>query len=135
MSHHHEPQHSASLSGGARAVLALLFGACDALLIQGLAAHGETPRLQVLLMASSLSALLVSVLWLGLLAARRGRGWALVVGLGIWLPYVNLVIASVFARRYWSEGARRPALLGLAGLLGQTLASLQLLLCAAPTPL
>ena len=29
------------------------------------------------------------------------------------IPYVNFVVASVYARRYWGEGARKPALLAL----------------------
>jgi hypothetical protein len=45
---------------------------------------------------------------------------------------VNLLAASSFARRYWHEGARGPALLGIAGCVGQTIASLRLLLPGLP---
>ena len=48
------------------------------------------------------------------------------------IPYVNLIAASSFARRYWSEGARAPALLAIAGIVLQTLASLQLLAPVLP---
>jgi hypothetical protein len=48
------------------------------------------------------------------------------------VPYVNLLAASSFARRYWNEGARAPALLGIAGFVGQTIASLRLLLPELP---
>ena len=54
------------------------------------------------------------------------------MGLGIWIPYVNLVLAGVFARRYWSEGGRGPALLGILGMVGQTVASIRLLVPAFP---
>ena len=40
---------------------------------------------------------------------------------------MNFVVGSIFARRYWSEGARAPALLAIAGMVGQTLATLRML--------
>jgi hypothetical protein len=132
---HGAEQDSSRLSPVARALLALLFGACASILIQALAASGEASRFQVLLMATSLSALLTSLLWIALLAAQRSRAWALAIYLGIWIPYVNLLIAALFARRYWSQGARRPALLGLAALVCQLAVSLQMLLCVPPAPL
>jgi hypothetical protein len=37
---------------------------------------------------------------------------------------VNFVAGSMFARRYWHRGARAPALLALAGMIGETVVTL-----------
>ena len=112
----------------------LLFGLVTAGLLEVLGARFGLlmSTLTLLLLAASGSALLVAGLWLLILGVRSGPGWALALGVGIWIPYVNFVLASVFARRYWHAGARTPGLLALAGIFGQTLATL--LLLRPPTP-
>ena len=37
-------------------------------------------------------------------------------GFALLVPYVNVIAASYYARRYWGQGARAPALLGFAGI-------------------
>jgi len=85
-------------------------------------------RSDLLLMACSLSALLTSLIWFFVLALGRGALWSI----AMLIPYVNLLAASSFARRYWNEGARAPALLAIAGMIGETIASLRLLIPATP---
>jgi len=85
-------------------------------------------RPDLLLFSLSLSALGTALIWFFLLALRRGVLWSL----AMLVPYVNLLAASAFARRYWSEGARAPALLAIAGMLGETVASLRLLMPSLP---
>ena len=115
-----------TLSPGWQAFLMLAFGAVTSGLIVGLASD-ERSASDLLLLSVSLGAIATAGLWLWILAARRGTGWAVTFSLAIWIPYVNFVVASIFARRYWSEGARAPALLALAGMAGQTLATLRML--------
>ena len=55
-----------------------------------------------------------------------------VIGLAALVPYLNLILATAFARRYWRQGARAPSLLGLMGLLGQTVFSVRLLFPVGP---
>ncbi len=103
-------------------VLLLLFGAVTVTLIRVL----DVPpfgRIDLLLNASSLAMLVTALAWLFVLALRRGVLW----WVGMLIPYVNLLVASSFARRYWSDGARAPALLALLGMLLQTLAALRML--------
>lgn len=109
-----------------QAFLILAFGAVTSGCIVALA-DDRTGALDLLLLSASLGALATAGLWLWILAARTSRNWALAFALGIWIPYVNLVIASIFARRHWSEGARTPALLAIAGMVGQTIASVRML--------
>jgi hypothetical protein len=85
-------------------------------------------RSDLLLMACSLSALLTSLIWFFVLALGRGALWSI----AMLIPYVNLLAASSFARRYWNEGARAPALLAIAGMIGETIAALRLLIPATP---
>lgn len=85
------------------------------------------PVADLLLLSGSLAALVTAGLWLWIIAASHSRGWSLAFALTFWIPYVNFVVASLFARRYWSQGARAPGLLALAGIVGQTIASLRLL--------
>jgi hypothetical protein len=115
-----------TLSAAWQAFLILAFGAVTSGLIVGLASD-EHSAVDLLLLSASLGALATAGLWLWILATRRGTGWAVTFSLAIWIPYVNFVVASIFARRYWSEGARAPALLALAGMFGQTLATLRML--------
>jgi hypothetical protein len=112
----------------------LLFGLVTAVLLEALASGFGLvmSRLALLLLAASGSALLVAGLWILILGVRSGPAWALALGVGIWIPYVNFVLATIFARRYWDAGARTPALLALGGLFAQTLATL--LLLRPPTP-
>jgi hypothetical protein len=103
-------------------VLLLLFGGVTVGLIRAFDAP-PLGRLDLLLNASSLAMLATALVWFFLLALRHGTLW----WLGMLIPYVNLLVASSFARRYWSEGARAPALLALLGMLLQTLSTLRLL--------
>ena len=86
----------------------------------------------LLLFAASGAALIVAGIWLLVLGLRSGPGWAVAWCVGIWIPYINLVLAGIYARRYWDDGARAPALLGVAGFGAQTIATL--LLLSPPSP-
>ncbi len=111
--------------------LLLLFGVSTAGLIVALGAS-MTNRADLLLFCAGLGATLTSLVWMALLALQCGRAWALALWLGIWVPYVNLVLAAAFARRYWNRGARTAALVAIAGLLMLTLASVRALLAGSP---
>jgi hypothetical protein len=111
----------------AAALLLVAFGALSVASIRGLDAPGVA-SVDLLVMATSLGAIGTALIWFFLLALRRGPFWSL----AMLVPYVNLIAASSFARRYWNEGARGPALLGIAGIAGQTIASLRLLLPGLP---
>jgi hypothetical protein len=115
------------LSDGWQAVLLLAFGLSTSLLIVAMAGLGARP-IDLLLLGASLGALLTAALWLWILASRRSLGWGLLFTAALLIPYVNLVVASVYARRYWREGARTPALLALVAMVGETIASLRLFL-------
>ena len=108
-------------------LLLLAFGGLSVGFIRGLDAPGVA-ALDLLVLATSFGAILTALLWFFVLALRRGPWWSL----AMLVPYVNLLAASSFARRYWNEGARAPALLGIAGFVGQTIASLRLLLPELP---
>jgi len=108
-----------------QAFLILAFGAVTSGLIVGLAGD-DRGAVDLLLLSASWGALVTSGLWLWILAVRRSTRWAVGFSLAILIPYVNFVVASIFARRYWSEGARAPALLAIAGMFGQSLATLRL---------
>jgi hypothetical protein len=107
-----------------KAVLVFAFGVSTSLLILAFAELGARP-LDLLLLAASLGGLVTAGLWLWVLATRRSLGWGIVFSVALLIPYVNFVVASVFARRYWSQGAREPALLAIAGMFGQTLVTLR----------
>jgi len=115
-----------TLAPGWQAFLILAFGAVTSGCIVGLASD-ERGAVDLLLLSASLGALATAGLWLWILAGRISRGWALAFALGIWIPYVNFVIGSLFARRYWNVGARAPALLAIAGMVGQTIATVRML--------
>ena len=104
-------------------VLLGLFGVVSVLLIREFDVPGVS-RTDVGLMALSLAALVTSLAWFFALALPRGPLWTL----AMLIPYVNFFAASAFARRYWSEGARAPAILAIVSVAGQTLATLRLLL-------
>jgi hypothetical protein len=87
-----------------------------------------------LLLGAGVAALATALVWIACLAVRRGRGWALAVAAGIWIPYVNLLIAAHYARRHWRDDAAPPGWLALGGMLAQGAVSLRLLF-AAPLPL
>jgi hypothetical protein len=116
----------ARLGPGWQAALILIFGAATSLFVFWLGQEPK-PLVDLLLLSVSLAALATAGLWLWFVAAHLSRGWSWAFALTIWIPYVNFVVASVFARRYWSRGARAPALLALVGMAGQTLATLRLL--------
>jgi hypothetical protein len=84
-------------------------------------------RLDLLLASAGLAGLWTAVAWLAWLGASRSTGWAIAWGICLWIPYVNLVLASLYARRYWSDGARSPALLGMAAMAVQSIVALRLL--------
>jgi hypothetical protein len=121
------------LSAPWKAGLLLAFGASTSALIATIGDVGARP-LDMLLFGASLGALVTAGLWLWILAAKRSLGWGLTFMATLWIPYVNLVVASVYARRYWSEGARAPALLAIAGMVGQTIASLRVFLPSLTPP-
>ena len=116
-----------------QALLLLAFGVSTALLIIALGGAGAR-TLDLLLLGASLGALLTAGLWLWILAARRSFGWGLLFTATALIPYVNFVVASVYARRYWAEGARKPGLLALAAIVVQTIASLRLLALGVTPP-
>ncbi len=109
-----------------QAFLILAFGAVTSGLVIGLASD-DRGAVDLLLLSASLGALVTAGLWLWILAAQVSTRWAVGFALAIWIPYVNFVVGSIFARRYWSQGARAPALLAIAGIAGQTLATLRML--------
>ena len=119
--------YSDPLSDGWRWLLMLVFGATSAALIR-LMDGPLIPRLELLGLATGSAAVITALVWFAILGARRDALWVL----AMLIPYVNLVAASSYARRYWSQGARAPALLGLAGIVVQTAASLRLLVPALP---
>jgi hypothetical protein len=121
------------LAPGGQAGLILAFGVATSAFVFLFGRDGRS-LLDVLLMSASLGALVTAGLWLWILAARRSRSWGLAFAATIWIPYVNFVVASVFARRYWKEGARAPALLALAGMAGQTLATVRMFTLDLTTP-
>ena len=108
-----------------QASLILAFGVATSALVFLFGRDGRS-TVDVLLLSASLGAVLTAGIWLWILAARRSRGWGLTFAATIWIPYVNFVVASIFVRRYWKEGARAPALLALAGMAGQTLATVRM---------
>jgi hypothetical protein len=114
-------------------LLVLAFGLVTSLVIVSLADLGA-PLFDLLLLGASLGALVTSGLWLWILALRRSTGWALGFSIALPIPYVNFVVGSIYARRYWSEGGRAPALLALAALALQTIATLRVFLPGATPP-
>jgi len=105
-------------------VLLAVFGVSTSLLIVEMGDLGARP-LDLLLLGASLGALVTAGIWLWILALRRSVGWGLLFTAVLLIPYVNFVVASVYARRYWSEGARAPALVALAAMVVQTIATLR----------
>ena len=124
------PEHSAPLGAWARAALLLIFGAVTAGLIPIISGGGRVARTDALLLASSFAAFLISILWIALLALRRSRGWAIAMWVGMWLPYINLLIAGEYSRRYWRQDAGGPTLLVIAATLAQVVASARALFAA-----
>ena len=121
------------LSDRWKAVLLVTFGVATSLVIVAMDEVGARP-FDLLLLAASLGALLTAALWLWILASRRSVGWAIVFSVALLVPYVNFVVASVYARRYWREGARAPALLALVAMVGETVASLRVFLPSLTPP-
>ncbi|MBW2279948.1 MAG: hypothetical protein JRG76_03715 [Deltaproteobacteria bacterium] len=115
------------LPASAAPLLLVSFGVLSVGFIHALDAPGVRSA-DLLLLATGFGALLTALLWFFLLALRRGPFWSL----AMLVPYVNLLAASSFARRYWNEGARGPAILGLLGITGETIASLRLLVPPLP---
>jgi hypothetical protein len=107
--------------------LTVLFGATSVALIRWVATP-STHWPELLGFATGSAAMVTALAWIAVLGARRHVLWVVAA----LIPYVNLVAASSFARRYWGEGARAPALLGIAGVTVQTVASLYMLVPALP---
>ncbi len=103
-------------------LLILVFGLVTSALIRGFD-FPALPRLDLLGLAAGSAALLTALVWFFALGLQRSPLW----GLAFLVPYVNLMAASYYARWYWKEGARAPALLALAGMVVQTIASLRVL--------
>jgi hypothetical protein len=122
-----------SAKRGAQAFPWLCFGAATAGAIQ-LVGTGLPSALDRLLVGAGAASLLVALAWIACLAIRRGGTWAWVFALGVWIPYVNLLIAAHWARRHWRDGADSPGWLALGGLGAQLVVSLRMLF-AAPPPL
>jgi hypothetical protein len=95
-------------------LLWLLFAGSTIAALQGLELDA-LPLLDRLLAAFGVSLLITSLAWFFVLALQRGVLWSL----AMLIPYVNLIAVSWFARRYWSVGARAPALVALAALVTQ----------------
>jgi hypothetical protein len=108
-------------------ILLGVFGAATSAAILGFAETGAR-ALDLLALGASLGALAVAGVWLFLIALRHSRGWTLAFAATFWIPYVNFVVASMFARRYWDRGARAPGLLGIAALFAESLAVTRVLL-------
>ena len=97
----------------------------------GLALYGVGPGgavLDVTLFAVGVGSFVSSFVWIFVLALSRRRLWVV----GMLIPYVNLLVASAFARRFWNEGARAPALLGFLGGILYPIGYLRLLLGGPP---
>ncbi len=113
----------------------LLFGLASAAFIQLVGmAQTRTAALDRLLLGLSGGALLTAAVWIAMLGIRRSKGWRWAMLGGMWIPYVNFVIAGLYVRRYWSEDGRGPGWLALGGLAVQALASVRMLLAAPPPP-
>jgi hypothetical protein len=125
---------SARSDGSSRALPWLCFGAATAVAIR-LLAGGLPSAFDRLLVGSGAASLLVALLWIAWLALRRGGGWAWAFGIGLWIPYVNLVLAAHYARRHWRDGAAAPGWLALAGLAAQLIVALRMLYAAPPSAL
>ncbi len=117
-----------------QAVLWLAFGMSTSVLIVSMSDMGVR-SVDLLLLCASLGALLTAGLWLWILAARRSFGWGLLFTATALIPYVNFVVASVYARRYWAEGARRPGLLAVAAIVAQTIASFRVFAPSVTPPI
>ncbi len=103
-------------------ILILLFGLTSSGLIR-LFDSPFLPRPALLGLATGSAAVITALVWFAIIGARRDALWVV----AMLVPYVNLVAASYFARRSWTQGARAPALLAIAGMVLQTLASLRVL--------
>jgi hypothetical protein len=113
-----------SLGPGWQAALILCFGAATSLFVL-LLGGDQMAALDLVSLAGSLALLVTAGLWLWILAARLSRGWSIAFALTFFIPYANFVVASVFARRYWNQGARTPALLAMAAIVVQAIATLR----------
>ena len=121
------PDDEPRLSEPGLALLLVVFGLATSGAIWQFSGVGVR-TLDLLALGASLGALAAAGTWLFLLALRLSRGFAIAIAATFWIPYVNLVVASLFARRYWSHGARTPALLGMAALLAESLVAARVLL-------
>ena len=125
-------EHNPGPSSTARALLWLLFGVSTSIFIHMFDARGGMSRFDLLLWGGSLGALLTAGAWIIGLGVRRSRGWAIAMVAGMWIPYINFVIASIYARRYWHEDARSPGLIALSALVVQFFASVRMLFQTQP---
>jgi len=109
----------------------LAFGMATAFSIRVFSAEWDH-ALDRLLVGAGIAALATAMIWIALLAARRSRAWAVAMALGIWIPYVNLLLTARYARRHWRDDAAAPGWLALAGMGAQLLASLRVLFSTPP---
>jgi hypothetical protein len=100
----------------ARWLLWLLFAGSTIAALNGLEL-ASAPVFDRLLAALGVSLLLTSIGWFFVLALQCGLLWSI----AMLIPYVNLIAISWFARRYWTVGAREPALVALGSVLAQLL--------------
>ena len=118
------PEQQSAITGW---ILMAVFGVSTVFLIDTLGTP-SLPRLELLGLAGGFAAIITALLWFFVLGVQRNAFW----GLAMLIPYVNLIAASYYARWYWREGARAPALLGIAGIVAQTAASLRMLSPSLP---
>jgi hypothetical protein len=118
----------------APALLILGFGVTTAaaISVSDLLLPPGASRLTILLFAAGAGAIITALFWMLALGVQRSPAWAAVWLIGIWIPYVNLVLGSLYARRYWNDGGRGPGLLGIAGMVAQALAAILMLFPEAP---
>ena len=117
-----------------QALLVLAFAGLTALGIRALD-QPALPRMELLLGSASLAALVTALLWVVALGIRRGGAWAWLLALGAWVPYVNLVLVSVYVRRFWSEDGRGPGWLVGVSLVLQVALSLRVVIAHHPIPI
>ncbi len=105
----------------------LVFGAVTLHMISRTDEPGAA-RLDVLLFASGVGCLAASLCWFFVVALQRSLIWSLIMV----IPLVNTLALPLFARAYWSQGARAPTLLAMVGIAGELVGSLRLMLSSGP---
>jgi len=111
----------------ARWCILLVFGAVTTLAIL---ANGEpgVRRGVLLLFSAGLGSIAAALAWFLAVAVQRSLIWTLVLA----LPVVNALVLPIFVRLYWTRGTRFPAMLALAGMVGEIVGGLLLMGGVAP---